>query len=224
MGRSYGGPYPGTKAETLETDKGLPKAESTGCRPTAEVVEERRPAEGNLAQQTMRRTQSRERMQQALERVRQAVHTTAFASLTQGRSPVRERRTLGSVRGAPGDWRPYRDYGSVGGLGGQPPRPTRNRLAWNQQITLDGHRLCCFRHSPRPWGTPLARGAEQACWQAQSQVCTLELEGASPGPSHCRTSTPSRPRRAEADRGRQRLSGTGQRRADSCMWHNRSCM
>ena len=72
MGRSYGGSYTGTKAETLETDKGLPTAESTGSGPTAEVVEERRPAEGNLAQQTMRRTQSRERMQQALERVRQA--------------------------------------------------------------------------------------------------------------------------------------------------------
>src|SRR3954470_21612954 len=30
MGRSYGGSYTGTKAETLETDKGLPTAESTG--------------------------------------------------------------------------------------------------------------------------------------------------------------------------------------------------
>lgn len=72
MGRGYGGSYTGTKAETLETDKGLPTAENTGCQPTAEVVEERRPAKGNLPQQTMRRTQSRERMQQALERVRQA--------------------------------------------------------------------------------------------------------------------------------------------------------
>ena len=72
MGRGYGGPYAGTKAETLETDKGLPTAENTGCQPIAEVVEERRPAKGNLPQQTMRRTQSRERMQQALERVRQA--------------------------------------------------------------------------------------------------------------------------------------------------------
>lgn len=112
--QSHGGPYWDTKAETLETDKGRPTAEATGSRPTTEAVEERRPAKGNLPQQTMRRTQSRERMQQALERVRQAVRTTAFASLTQGRSPVRERRTLGSVRGAPGDWRPYREgWGSV---------------------------------------------------------------------------------------------------------------
>lgn len=72
MGRSYGGLYTGTKAETLDTDKGAPTAKISGCQPTAEVVEERRPAKGNLAQQTMRRTQSRERMQQALERVRQA--------------------------------------------------------------------------------------------------------------------------------------------------------
>ena len=38
---------------------------------------------------------------------------------------MREMRTLGSVRGAPGDWRPYRDSGSEGGgTGSQPVLPT----------------------------------------------------------------------------------------------------
>lgn len=72
MGHSYGGSYTGTKAETPETDKESPTAEIAESQPTAEVVEERPPAKGNLSQQTMRRTQSRERMQQALARVRQA--------------------------------------------------------------------------------------------------------------------------------------------------------
>src|SRR5579864_6131937 len=71
-GPSDGGPYAGTKAETPETDKGTPKAGVAASQPTAEVVEGRHPAERNLRQQTMHRTQSRERMQRALERVRRA--------------------------------------------------------------------------------------------------------------------------------------------------------
>ena len=71
-GPSDGRPYTGTKAETPETDKGTPKAEVTASQPTAEVVEGKRPAERNLRQQTMHRTQSRKRMQRALERVRRA--------------------------------------------------------------------------------------------------------------------------------------------------------
>jgi len=71
-GPSDGGPYAGTKAETPETDKGTPKVAVAASQPTAEVVEGKHPAERNLRQQTMHRTQSRERMQQALERVRRA--------------------------------------------------------------------------------------------------------------------------------------------------------
>jgi RNA-directed DNA polymerase len=46
------------------------KVAVAASQPTAEVVEGRHPAKRNLRQQTMHRTQSRERMQQALERVR----------------------------------------------------------------------------------------------------------------------------------------------------------
>jgi hypothetical protein len=70
--RGYGQPYAGTKAETPDTDKGKPKAEATEADQPAEGVEGKRPAEGNLQQQTMLRTQRRARMQQELERVRQA--------------------------------------------------------------------------------------------------------------------------------------------------------
>ena len=38
-GPSDGRPYAGTKAETPETDKGMPKAAVTASQPTAEVVE-----------------------------------------------------------------------------------------------------------------------------------------------------------------------------------------
>jgi RNA-directed DNA polymerase len=65
-------PNSGTKAETPDTDQGRPKAKATGARQPAEGMEGRRPAEGNLQQQTMLRTQRRVRMQQELERVRQA--------------------------------------------------------------------------------------------------------------------------------------------------------
>ncbi|HEY6926260.1 MAG TPA: group II intron reverse transcriptase/maturase [Steroidobacteraceae bacterium] len=67
-----GGPYSGTKAETPDTDKGAPKALGAHADPPAEAVEGRRPAKGNTPQQNMLRTQSRERMQSALERVRRA--------------------------------------------------------------------------------------------------------------------------------------------------------
>lgn len=70
--RGYGQPYTGTKAETPETDKGKPTAVATDAHQPAEGMEGRRPAEGNLRQQTMLRTQRRVRMQQELERVRQA--------------------------------------------------------------------------------------------------------------------------------------------------------
>ena len=70
--QSYGRPYSGTKAETPETDKGSSKAETFQAHQPAEGVEGRRPAKGNLRQPTMHRTQSRSRMPQELERVRQA--------------------------------------------------------------------------------------------------------------------------------------------------------
>src|SRR5260370_380823 len=50
------------------------------------------------------RTQSRVSVSQALERIRQA-----FAVMTRGRSRMRESCMYGSVRGASGNGRPYRD-------------------------------------------------------------------------------------------------------------------
>jgi hypothetical protein len=66
---SDGKPQTGTKGETLETAKGEPKATSEGRTPTAEGVEGRRLAKGNLPQQNMPRTQDRAGMPSALERI-----------------------------------------------------------------------------------------------------------------------------------------------------------
>src|SRR5262245_21524194 len=67
----------------------------------AEPVEPRAEAKGNASQQSTHRTQSRERVTQALERIRQA-----SPSRTQGGSRVREIRSHGSERGAVSNDRP----------------------------------------------------------------------------------------------------------------------
>ena len=69
---------------------GAPLAITTG-----ELGEPRTGTKGNAGQQSTYRAQDRERVSQALERVRH------LPSDTQGRSRVRESRTHGSVRGAP---------------------------------------------------------------------------------------------------------------------------
>src|SRR6266566_8565727 len=73
-------------------------------RSAAEPVEPRAEAKGNVGQQSACRTQSRVSASQTLERIRQA-----FAVWTRGRSRMRESCTYGSVRGARGNSRPYRD-------------------------------------------------------------------------------------------------------------------
>ena len=70
----------------------------------AELVEPRAGTKGNAGQQSTRRTQSRVSVSQALERIRQRSAVT-----TRGGSRMRESRTYGSVRGARGNSRPYRD-------------------------------------------------------------------------------------------------------------------
>jgi RNA-directed DNA polymerase len=70
--RSHGGPYPGTKAETPDTAKGIPTALPVPSHPTAEGVEGRGLAKGNPRQQNASRTPSRTDVRSALERVRQA--------------------------------------------------------------------------------------------------------------------------------------------------------
>jgi hypothetical protein len=80
------------------TNKAVPTA--------AEPVEPRAGAKGSARQQSTHRTQRRTRVTQALDCMRQAI-----AVWTRGRSRMRESCTYGSVRGARGNSRPYRDQG-----------------------------------------------------------------------------------------------------------------
>src|SRR6266481_4849796 len=82
-----------------------PAAEQSAAEPAAaEPVERRAETKGNASQQSTCRTQSRISVSQALERIRQT-----FAVMTRGRSRMRESCMYGSVRGASGNGRPYRD-------------------------------------------------------------------------------------------------------------------
>src|SRR4029077_16951038 len=76
--------------------------------PAAEAVEPRAGAKGNADKQSTHRTQSRERVTQALSRVRQAA-VSASPSNTQGRSRMLELGSSGSVRGVPSNGHPYRN-------------------------------------------------------------------------------------------------------------------
>src|SRR5512132_3104910 len=73
-------------------------------RSAAELVEPRVGTKGNAGQLSTRRTQSRVSVSQVLARIR---HITAVD--TRGGSRMRESRTYGSVRGARGNLRPYRE-------------------------------------------------------------------------------------------------------------------
>jgi len=70
----------------------------------AEAVEGRGVAKGNVGQMPTHQTQSRRRMSMGLEGVREAIR-----GMTRGRSRMRQFRSYGSVRGADGNLRPYRD-------------------------------------------------------------------------------------------------------------------
>ena len=83
----------------IVAEKPANKAEQSA----AESVEPRAETKGNANQQSTHRTQSRVSVSQALERMRQA-----FAVWTRGRR-MRESCMYGSVRGARGNSRPYRD-------------------------------------------------------------------------------------------------------------------
>ena len=119
------------------TNKAVPTA--------AEPVERRAGAKGNANQQSTHRTQSRERVSQALERVRQV-----SPSHTQGGSRVREFRS--HEPGAVSNDRPYRTslrvFRSLTRLGHRPNVPCTLRVA-NFQSEL-AHRdvliLECWRH------------------------------------------------------------------------------
>ena len=66
---SYGEPQTGTKGETPDTAKGEPKARGAGREPSAEEMEGRGLAEGNLSEQNVPRTLSRTSTPSALEQV-----------------------------------------------------------------------------------------------------------------------------------------------------------
>src|SRR6266516_3451169 len=74
-------------------------------RSAAEPVEPRAEAKGNAGRQSTHRAQYRERVSKALAYIRQHI----VAVDTRGGSRMRESCTYGSVRGARGNSRPYRD-------------------------------------------------------------------------------------------------------------------
>ena len=76
----------------------------------AEKVEGRELAKGNVVQHTRDRTQSRVLPVTGARR-RTAGIFGCLRVTTRGRSPVREGRTPGSVRGGLGNRHPYRDRG-----------------------------------------------------------------------------------------------------------------
>ena len=73
-------------------------------RSAAELVERRAGTKGNADQRSTRWTQSRISVSQGV-----GSHTARFAVDTRGGSRMRESRTYGSVRGARGNSRPYRE-------------------------------------------------------------------------------------------------------------------
>jgi hypothetical protein len=86
------------------------KPETSG----AEWAEPRGKAKGNTGEKRTRRTLGRESVFQRLDRVRLAARqkgpSCASPPNTRGKSPVRESRPPGSVRGVSGNGHSYRDY------------------------------------------------------------------------------------------------------------------
>ena len=79
----------------------------------AEPVERRAGTKGNADRQSTHRTQRRESVSQALERIRHLI-----AVWTRGKSRMRESCTYGSARGALSNERPYRYSYLVMGIRG----------------------------------------------------------------------------------------------------------
>jgi hypothetical protein len=95
------------KSDSREVPEKRPNKEAQA---SAEVVEGRRLTKGNPQETAASRTQSRTRASTGLERVREVARETfASSPYTRGKSRMRECRTYGSERGAPGNRGPYRD-------------------------------------------------------------------------------------------------------------------
>ena len=95
----------GKSDEAIVAVKPANKAEQSA----AESVERRAETKGNVDQQRTRRTQRRISVSQLLARIRQHI----VAVDTQGGNRMRESCMYGSVRGARGNSRPYRDGGKI---------------------------------------------------------------------------------------------------------------
>jgi RNA-directed DNA polymerase len=118
--RSYGGPYTGTKVETPDTAKGTPTETTDEADLTAEGVEGKGLAKGNLRQQNAPRTQGREGVHSALERVRQAaardkkLRFTALLHHIYDRDALRAAYLSLKRAAAPGvDGETWRHYGEA---------------------------------------------------------------------------------------------------------------
>src|SRR6266404_5472082 len=83
-------------------------------QPVAELVERRAGAEGNVSQQSTGRAQYRGTVSQALKRIRNFVRIHDAPLHTRGGSRVPELGSHGSVRGARGNSRPYREKHLLG--------------------------------------------------------------------------------------------------------------
>ena len=90
-------------------------------QPAAELVEPRAGAKGNVSQQSTGRAQYRGTVSQALKRIRNFVRISRRAVTPRGGSRIPELGPYGSVRGARGNSRPYRESS---GRGVKPTRLT----------------------------------------------------------------------------------------------------
>src|SRR5271169_1991743 len=104
-------------------------------QPAAELAEPRAGAEGNVSQQSTGRAQYRGTVSQALERIRQAARV-ASPSDTQGGSRMPELGPYGSVRGARGNSRPYRESDR--------PKGKTTRLTY-ERLNRQWARVACRR-------------------------------------------------------------------------------
>ena len=82
------------------------KSANKAVQAAAELVERRAETKGNEFRQCTHRTPSRARVSSWSGRIRRAGR---LIRQTRGKSRMRESRTYGSVRGARGNSRPYRD-------------------------------------------------------------------------------------------------------------------
>src|SRR6266568_864405 len=124
-------------------------------RSAAEPVEPRAEAKGNAGRQSTHRAQYRERVSKELAHIRQHI----VAVDTRGGSRMRESCTYGSVRGARGNSRPYRDPLSRQKLRGREGRLLSARMRVSTAHPLDrrfpdGRDRSCDKHSKadRPRG------------------------------------------------------------------------